>query len=66
MVVVRKGLTRIRHGSMADNYVIAPRNLDSSFDKASNTLAKLSIETAFSSISFSDNKVLPSILAIST
>ena len=54
-----KGLPRIRHGSMAGNYVIAPppRNPDSSFGEASNTLAKLSIESAFSSLSLSDNKV---------
>jgi hypothetical protein len=34
-----------------------PRNLDSSFGGASNTSAKLSIETAFSSLSLSNNKV---------
>ena len=66
MVVVRKGLPRIRHGSIAVNYVIAPQNLDRSFGEASNTLAKLSIETAFSSLSLSDNKVRPSTLVIST
>ncbi|KAH8635813.1 hypothetical protein IG631_07647 [Alternaria alternata] len=51
---------------MAVNYVIAPQNLDSSFGEASNTLAKLLIETALSSLSLSDNKVPPSTLAIST
>jgi hypothetical protein len=66
MVVVRKGLPRFRHGSMAVNYVIAPQNLDSSFGEASNTLAKLLTETALSSLSLSDNKVPPSTLAIST